>query len=57
MNCSHCVKTVGDSLKNIEGVADVDVSLETGKVIVNGSGVKKEELTKAVEGVGYKVKE
>jgi uncharacterized membrane protein YraQ (UPF0718 family)/copper chaperone CopZ len=56
MNCSHCVKTVGDSLRAISGVGDVEISLETGKVIVNGSGVKKEELEKAVEGVGYRVK-
>jgi hypothetical protein len=56
MNCSHCTKTVGDSLKSINGVNSVDVSLETGKVIINGEGVNKEELAKAVEGVGYKVK-
>ena len=56
MNCSHCVKAVSDSLKSIEGVNDVGITLETGKVIVHGSVADKSKLNEAVESAGYKVK-
>ncbi|MBU1636786.1 SO_0444 family Cu/Zn efflux transporter [bacterium] len=55
MHCSHCVKAVGDSLKSVAGVSNVDISLETGKVIVNGEGVDKQALAEAVASAGYKV--
>jgi uncharacterized protein len=56
MNCSHCVHTVTESLRKIPGVEAVNVSLATGQAHVEGEGVTREELAKAVEGVGYRVK-
>jgi len=56
MNCSHCVRTVTDSLKNVPGVNAVEVSLENGLAHVEGDHLDKAALEKAVVGVGYKIK-
>ena len=56
MTCSHCVRTVTDSLKNIPGVTTVNVTLENGLAHVEGDNLDKAALEKAVTGVGYKVK-
>lgn len=52
MSCQHCKASVEKALKEVPGVADVDVSLEDGFAIVRGSsGV--EQLLKALEEAGY----
>jgi uncharacterized protein len=56
MNCTHCVHTVTDSLKKVPGVANVNVTLATGQAHVEGEGLSRDELARAIEGVGYKVK-
>lgn len=56
MTCSHCVRTVADSLKRVAGVADVSVVLDTGRAHVAGENIDPAALIQAVEDVGYKVK-
>jgi uncharacterized protein len=56
MNCSHCVRTVTESLKRVPGVEAVAVTLENGRAHVEGEHLDPAALKKAVEGVGYKVK-
>jgi uncharacterized membrane protein YraQ (UPF0718 family)/copper chaperone CopZ len=57
MNCSHCVKTVTESLKNVPGVEAVNVTLEGGLAHVEGENLDRAALEKAVTGVGYKIKQ
>ena len=56
MTCEHCVRTVKNALYSVEGVSEVDVSLEeqTARVKVE-EGVPFEKLKSAVESWGYKV--
>ena len=55
MNCSHCQRTVTQAIMNVPGVTDADVSLDTGQAHIEGENVRVEDVTKAVEAVGYKV--
>jgi copper chaperone CopZ len=55
MSCANCVATVERSLRNVPGVIDVNVSLETERAVVeiaNGAG-KIEDLKQAVRAAGY----
>ncbi|WP_173916888.1 copper ion binding protein [Halobacillus sp. Marseille-Q1614] len=56
MTCGHCEKAVKGALKEIEGVQEVKVQLETGKVEVEASDdVSKEVMKDAIEEQGYDV--
>lgn len=58
MTCMHCVNTVKKALIGVEGVSDVEVFLDTGKVVVKlEKEVPFESLKNAVEEWGYKVVE
>jgi Copper chaperone len=56
MTCEHCVKTVKNALYSVEGVSEVDVSLQEqiARVKVEDN-VSFETLKSAVENWGYKV--
>jgi copper chaperone len=56
MTCEHCVRTVKNALYSVEGVSEVDVSLQgqSAKVKVEDH-VSFESLKSAVESWGYKV--
>ncbi|HEY3295121.1 MAG TPA: SO_0444 family Cu/Zn efflux transporter [bacterium] len=56
MNCSHCVRTVTETLKSVPGVNVVNVTLENGLAHVEGENLDRATLANAVTGVGYKVK-
>ncbi len=55
MTCDHCVKSVTDALKDVEGVRDVKVSLEEKKaeVIYEDSKCKSMELQAVIDSKGY----
>ncbi|MDO4288371.1 MAG: heavy metal translocating P-type ATPase [Eubacterium sp.] len=54
MSCKHCVKRVEDALKAVDGVADVQVSLENAEATVELSGdVADDSLVAAVTEAGY----
>ena len=55
MNCSHCVDSITRGLKEVQGVREVTVSLETGKVVVSGDALDKEILKEKVTALGYEV--
>jgi hypothetical protein len=55
MNCSHCVNSITRGLKEVEGVSEAVVSLETGKAVVTGDGLDKEILKEKVTALGYEV--
>lgn len=55
MSCGHCVDRVERSLRALEGVAEVRVSLEGGTATVqhDPARVSAEALVQAVAGAGY----
>lgn len=57
MTCGHCKMTVNGALKDLEGISDVEVDLETGKVDVSydENKVDKEKMKEAIEEKGYDV--
>lgn len=54
MNCPHCQAAVTKSIKSVEGVTDVDVSLSGGKAIVAGDHDPK-AVAAAVREAGFDV--
>lgn len=57
MTCQGCVRSVRNVLETLPGVADVDVSLEDGRVNVqyDGSKTGPKQFKEVVEGAGYGV--
>lgn len=56
MHCASCASNIERSLKKINGVKSVNVSLLTKKAIVElEDSVKDEDLKKAVSRAGYKL--
>lgn len=53
MSCGHCVATVTDVLSEVEGVDEVNVSLEDNSAIVKGV-VQKGELIKTLSETPFK---
>ncbi len=55
MTCDHCVKAVTDALKSVEGVREVNVSLEEKKaeVVYEDSRCKATELQAVIDSKGY----
>ncbi|HLQ71892.1 MAG TPA: copper chaperone CopZ [Bacillota bacterium] len=57
MSCGHCKSAVEGALKDLNGVTDVHVDLDSGKVDVtyDASSVTVEAMEEAVEEQGYDV--
>jgi copper chaperone CopZ len=56
MTCDHCVRAVRDEVSRITGVADVDVDLATGRLIVSSEHpIDRKAVVTAVDEVGYAV--
>ena len=53
MTCKHCVATVTDILSEVDGVEEVNVSLEGKSAEVKGN-VSKEALIKALSETPFK---
>ena len=53
MTCEHCVLSVTEEVSEVEGVATVDVDLESGRMAVTGSGYGDEAIKAAVADAGY----
>lgn len=57
MSCGHCVKAVEGSVGALEGVEQVSVNLEAGKVNVayNNQKVSLAQIKEAIDDQGYDV--
>jgi len=54
MTCGHCVASVSEEVREIDGVESVDVALETGAVTVTSSTpLDRATVEAAVEEAGY----
>lgn len=54
MMCGHCVETIEKKLKSIEGIGEVEVSLDKNVAFISGE-VEEELLKSSIEEEGYKV--
>jgi copper chaperone CopZ len=55
MTCGHCAAAVSREVSSVAGVESVEVSVESGTVIVRGEQVSDEEVRAAVDEAGYAV--
>ncbi len=57
MTCKHCQKTVAEAISNLEGVEDVEVSLEnkSAAITFDAGLIDSEKIEKAIEASGYGV--
>ncbi len=55
MTCGHCERSVREEVSEVAGVQDVQVSHETGRLVVAGEGLSDEAVRAAVEEAGYEV--
>ena len=55
MTCSHCVVSVREEVSEIPNVVDVNVDLESGRLVVRGGDVDDAAVRAAVEDAGYEV--
>jgi copper chaperone CopZ len=53
MSCAHCEHAVSSELSKVEGVASVDVDLDTKLVVVHGSDLDDGALRAAIDEAGY----
>ena len=53
MTCDHCVNSVTNAVKEIEGVTDVKVSLAENSAVVSGSVIDVSKVIAAIEEEGY----
>ena len=55
MTCGHCAAAVTAEVSAVPGVAQVEVSVESGTVVVRGDEVRDEQVRAAVDEAGYVV--
>ena len=54
MTCGHCEMSVREEVSEISGVTEIQVSAQTGKLVVSASGeVDDAKVLAAVEEAGY----
>lgn len=54
MSCGHCVAAVQGSLEILEGVEDIEISLDAHTVIVRAiEDLRSDDILDAVRGAGY----
>ena len=56
MTCSHCVKAVTEEITALDGVTDVSVDLESGRVQISSDApIERSALEAAVDEAGYEL--
>ncbi|MFJ4760204.1 heavy-metal-associated domain-containing protein [Kocuria marina] len=54
MTCGHCEMSVREEVSGVAGVEDIQVSAQTGRLVVSGSGeIDDAKVLAAVEEAGY----
>jgi copper chaperone len=56
MTCGHCRTAVIDEVAALAGVADVQVDLAEGRMVVHGTAIDDAEVASAVAEAGYEVR-
>ena len=55
MTCGHCRLSVMEEVGELDGVEQVDVELDSGRLDVTGADFTDDEVRAAVEEAGYEV--
>ena len=55
MTCSHCADAVTSEVSAVPGVSSVDVTVETGTVVVHGEKLDDQAVRAAIDEAGYEV--
>lgn len=55
MTCAHCADAVTREVSDVPGVESVDVTVETGTVVVTGEDVSDDAVRAAIDEAGYTV--
>jgi copper chaperone len=55
MSCEHCRAAISGEVSKVAGVSEVEVDLETKRVVVHGEGVSDAEVREAIDDAGYDV--
>ncbi len=53
MTCAHCVEAVTREVQAVDGVAEVIVDLDSGRLTVRGADVAAADVRDAVAEAGY----
>ena len=54
MTCGHCEMSIREEVSEVAGVESIDVSAQTGKLVVSGEGqIDDAEVLASVEEAGY----
>lgn len=54
MTCGHCETSVREEVSQVTGVQDIQVSAQTGKLVVSSAGdLDNDKILAAVEEAGY----
>lgn len=53
MDCDGCVKSVTEAIKGVDGVAEVEVSLENQTATIKGGAIDLMKIAAAVDEAGY----
>ena len=53
MSCGHCRVAVTEEVERVDGVAAVDVDLDSKRVVVGGSGLDDARIRAAIGEAGY----
>jgi copper chaperone len=57
MTCEHCVRSVTEEVASVPGVDSVEVSLESGALMVTGPAPADDKLVRAaVQEAGYELR-
>jgi copper chaperone CopZ len=53
MTCNHCKANVQNNLSTVQGVENIEIDLESGKVKMTGDDIDLKEVKSKVESIGY----
>jgi len=53
MTCDHCVNAITTAVKEVTGVADAQVNLDTKSAVVQGEGFDVQQILDVIEEEGY----
>lgn len=53
VKCDGCASAIQNGLKELRGVADIEVSIEDGTVHVRGENLDRSQLSKKLAELGY----
>ena len=55
IKCMGCVNNIKEGLQDLPGIQSVDVSVDTGQVIVSGEALSEQDIIDKLATLGYPV--